>query len=120
DFRGRGWKQTKYFISSLKNLVENDGAQFMMFYIPIEAQLDLETYGQNGRMFFGETKQGTYINERLKEFAEAENILFLDLLEPFNARANEELYLNWDGHLTVSGHRVLAEELADFMDKELF
>ncbi|MCA9405428.1 MAG: hypothetical protein KC684_02740 [Candidatus Omnitrophica bacterium] len=120
DFRGRGWKQTKYFISSLKDLVENDGAQFMMFYIPIEAQLDLETYGQNGRMFFGETKQGIYINERLKEFAEAENIRFLDLLGPFNARAKEKLYLNWDGHLTISGHRVLAEELADFMDKELF
>lgn len=60
--------------------------------------------------------------DAMRELAEAQGWMFIDLLEPFqqvafeNGLAGEELlYYQYDGHWTPSGHELATEVIAEFM-----
>lgn len=108
------WGDTQRYLLALKEAVEHHQGRFVMFYVPLEGQLDLEHYGDHMRMYTT-TRVGDYFNGLLREFAQKNNILFLDLLPKFERHKREGLYLSKDGHLTVKGHQLVAEALFDHL-----
>lgn len=60
--------------------------------------------------------------DALRDVAEAEGWMFIDLLEPFQQEAYERglageelLYYQYDGHWTQAGHQLASDIIADFM-----
>ena len=62
-------------------------------------------------------------NRRLNDFLTAERIPHLDLLPVFRQAAADPntlpLHFRHDGHWTVAGHRLAAEAIHEFLQKEL-
>lgn len=109
-FRERAWGYTQQYLSALKRAVERDGARVAMFYMPTEAQLDLNTYGEHISLYITK-KMGTFFNDMLAGFSVRNVIEFHDLLPVFEQNMSKGLYLNRDGHLTEAGHAVTARSL---------
>lgn len=118
-FHKRTLSQSRHYIKGLKNIVENSGARFFLFYIPFEQQLKLEEYGIYSKQY----RQGPVnnnINHFLKEVCIDNKMNCLDLLDDFEANKNEGLYINWDGHLNERGHALVGEKVVDYiLEKEL-
>lgn len=115
DFRKRTMRDTEHYLSALKNLVEKDGAEFLFFYIPMEAQLKLDHYGEISTVFFGGLQAGRRIDDMLEEYSSMNNVRFIDLLDTFQQNARERLYFEYDGHLTPYGQSVVAMKLSEYL-----
>jgi len=115
DFRLKRLSWTEKYITALKESVEKDRKGFLMFLIPLEAQLKLKEYGYHTNLFFfGGTTH--LFNERLNQLSKEKMIDFIDMTEKFQKHAEEDLYFHWDGHLTQAGHRVVANRLVSYFD----
>jgi len=114
NFRKKAWGYTQQYLVALKKEIEKQQSQFQIFYIPMEAQLDLDHYGQHAELYV-QKHMGMYFNNLLKDFAQSHNIHFLDLLRDFEQHKNRGLYLSRDGHLTKTGHEVAAESLFNYI-----
>jgi len=108
------WANTEQYLLALKDLVENRGAQFMLVYIPLEAQLDLEEYGENSRMYF-HSQANDHMNWQLKKLSKKHRISFLDLLPAFEENKGQGLYFLFDGHLNEKGHALVAKVMLNHL-----
>ena len=109
-FREKAWGQTQKYLSALNAQADRHHARLMLFYMPMEVQLDLDHYGEHVSQYI-QQRMGTYFNDLLGGFAARNNIPFHDLLEDFESNKSEGLYLSRDGHLTPAGHQVVARSL---------
>ena len=110
EFRNRAWSNTQKYINALRDLAKNSRSKFVLFYIPMESQLKLDSYGDHTSLYLSH-HIGTYFNNLLEEFSQENNIHFLDMLPYLEKNKHERLYLNKDGHLTVKGHSIVAQTL---------
>ncbi len=108
-FRTRTWEQTRKYILAIRDLTKVNGAKFYLFYIPPVGQLKWERYNSNCCYFV--LRPNTYLNQRLAELSRQEGIAYLDLLEIFRQRSEEDLYFTKDCHLNSEGHAVVADSL---------
>lgn len=113
-FRAKAWGTTQKYLLALRDEAQRRQSQLVLFYIPIEAQLVLDRYGEHVSLYI-QKQMGTYFDDLLSSFAWEHNIRFLDLLNDFESHKNEVLYLNRDGHLTAAGHRVAARALFQYI-----
>jgi len=109
-FRSKAWGYTQKCLLALKEEVEDQGSQFLMFYMPMEVQLKLDTYGTHVSQYIQKT-MGTTYNDMLSEFSVKNGVRFLDLLDDFENNKDKGLYLSRDGHLTEAGHKVASDSL---------
>ena len=116
-FKDKLWSKTRKYIASLNNLVRDSGARFMVFYIPMEGQLLMGKYSVHVYSSAQNLPFNRDFNFLLKEFCEKEKIPYLDLQDDFQLHSEKMLYLETDGHLTKTGHRVVAYSLAEFIIK---
>ena len=114
DFRTKGWENTRKYLLAIKELAEQNGAQFFIFFIPPEAQLNLENCGLNTRLYFAK-RPNFYLNKLLKGFSNKEDINYLDLVTIFERNKTKGLYFDRDGHLTKQGNRVVSQGLFGFL-----
>jgi len=110
EFRVKAWGYTQKYLLALKKEVEAQEANMMLFYLPMEPQLELDQYGRHVSLYISK-KQGTYFNDLLDKFSRENNIRYLDLLDDFEQNKHRGLYLSKDGHLTQAGHKVVADAL---------
>jgi lysophospholipase L1-like esterase len=116
EFRNMAMQNTERYILEIRKLAEQHDAVFIALLVPPEAQLNLETYGYNTRLYFF-TKPNFYLNERLEELCSREHIFFLDLISAFEEHKAKNLYFDIDGHLTENGHKVVSEAILNFLIK---
>jgi lysophospholipase L1-like esterase len=116
EFNRRARELTERYISALKNMVEEDGAKFMAFYIPFEGQLPLENHGGDTKLYTS-YRAGFEMNHFLEEMNGRLGMNFLDLYPMFEIHRDEDLYIDWDGHLNEKGHELTARELFHYIVK---
>ena len=61
-----------------------------------------------------------YLNQKLNELSEEENIDYLDLWYTFEKNKDNELYYGKDGHTNTTGHVLIARALAEFIFKKSY
>ncbi len=110
DFSTKTLGYTKQYLLALNDLVKAKGSQFLMMYIPMEAELPLQNYSQSTRKFFGQ-QAAARMDDFLNNLAQVYKINFLDIAPIFKKHLEEKLYFNFDGHLTPRGHTLVAEAL---------
>ncbi|MBN1870399.1 MAG: SGNH/GDSL hydrolase family protein [Candidatus Omnitrophica bacterium] len=113
-FRNATWKNTRKYLLAIKSLAEEHNARLAFFYIPRMNQLGILEYGKDAPAEF-RRPANRYLNDLLSKFAQQQNIGFLDMLPAFEPNKDKGLYSKEDGHLTPEGHRLLAEELSEFV-----
>ena len=109
-FREKALGYTQKCLLALKEEVESRGAEFRMVYMPMEVQLELDSYGEHVSLYI-QKHMGTYFNGLLDDFSRSNDIRFLDLLGDFENNKARGLYFSRDGHLTEAGHEVASEVL---------
>jgi hypothetical protein len=112
------WRVTEGLIAEMRNEVRQKGAQFVLVTLSSAIQVyPNEVVRQNFMTKLG-IKTVFYPNLRLKDFAQRENIEFVDLAEPMQAYADRnKVFLHGfgsdlgNGHWNATGHRLAAELL---------
>jgi hypothetical protein len=112
------WRVTEGLIAEMRNEVRQKGAQFVLVTLSNAIQVyPNEVVRQNFMKQLG-IKTMFYPNLRLKDFAQRENLEFVDLAEPMQAYADRnKVFLHGfggdlgNGHWNANGHRLAAELL---------
>ncbi len=117
NFRNKAWSNTKKYILAIRNLAREKEAQFLMFYIPPEGQLNLKSHRFHEHKLYFPYPTNYYLNEKLEELSEAEKIGYLDLTILFEKNKNNDLYYHKDGHTNEVGHGLIAKGLFNHLVK---
>ncbi len=115
EYLKKAWAQSFFYMSSLIETVHQANIPIIYFYIPMEGQLDLESYGDNSYQYYSGKRASLAINEKLAQFFRKEDVPFWDMLETLQQNSSQKLYFSIDGHLTTQGHNVLADGLLGYL-----
>ncbi|MEO1257494.1 MAG: SGNH/GDSL hydrolase family protein [Bacteroidota bacterium] len=101
---------TEKYILKLKEEVEEASGKYILSAVPSK-------YRHIGAV---ETEQAEFA-QKVEEWAFENNILYIDLVEPFKnaASKNEELFYKKDIHFNLAGHEVVAKTILEFFDEEI-
>ena len=122
DSWNEAWDITKQLIKATRDASEGSGAEFLLVSYPAIRQTIPEVVAEYTDLHKGE---GIIIDVELpetilKEFAVMENLNFLSLLEIFKSKENvAELYIPNDGHLSQTGHILVAESIYEYLNNKL-
>ncbi|MCK5082787.1 MAG: SGNH/GDSL hydrolase family protein, partial [Candidatus Omnitrophica bacterium] len=116
-FVGVAWQNTKRYLLAIKGLAEERNAKVVFLYIPLRNQMGILDSGADVPLEF-RRPASTYLNELLEKFSQREEVGFLDMLPVFEANKDEELYYINGGTLTPKGHRLVAQELFEFLNAQ--
>ena len=108
--RESAWQLSFALIREMRDVARQGGADFLLLGIPDQVQIE------DGTSVAGAGHYLREVPERLREFAQAEGIAFLDLVPPLRAaRAQdaEPYFYRFDRHWNALGHRRAAEALRD-------
>ena len=119
------WQLTEAIIARLRDEVAQRGAKLVVVIIgapeqvyPAQWQRALAAYPA----LAGVSLDADAPNRRLDEFLTTQNIPHLDLLPIFRQAAAQPstppLHFRHDGHWTVTGHRLAAQAISDFLTSQ--
>ena len=108
EYLAKAWQQSFFYMTSLIEQVRKDNKPIVYFYIPMEGQLDLESYGDNSYQYYSGKRASLELNKKLAQFFKRQKVPFWDMLDVLQAQSSRDLYLSIDGHLTAEGHNALA------------
>ncbi len=118
------WNITEALIMKINTESKENGGQFLLISIPDRAQVHKEYWNENLNTY-PEMKNLEWDLDKpekiLRKFSEDNNIIYLQLLQPFRDhvnRTNEKLYGHHDGHWNAKGHYLAAELIFDKIIKE--
>jgi hypothetical protein len=114
-----GWDLTRQALLKTESEVKAAGAQFVVVIIPPK---ELVYWDVLRKRLADPTAYNLAEPIRmLVTLCQAENLLCLDLTPTFidHTRAGEELYFRQDAHLNAAGHRLAAELIAAYLDKQV-
>ncbi|HLC45964.1 MAG TPA: SGNH/GDSL hydrolase family protein [archaeon] len=110
-----GWGVAFEKILAIKREAEGNGSVFVLSYVPAPFEIE----GQYPHEFSREDLEKASFEKpflKLKEFAEANNVLFLDARTEFvslvESRSPESFYFPGDGHFNEEGHELYAQVLS--------
>lgn len=106
-------------ILRIRDLLKEKNVPMYLVYVPNGHEVDKNEW-TTGRvvMKLSEDNYPTRLNDSLKEFANQNEIPFLDLTDGFKLYLKDHqpgLYYKYDGHLTPLGDRVASELLYNFL-----
>jgi len=110
-----GWQITRDALSRAQELTRRRGVRLVVVVIPFKAQtywhLVRERHPPEGL----EEVDVDWISDLVREFCEGRGIEVVDMTPVFRRRALEgqQLYFQYDDHITAQGHRAIAETLAE-------
>lgn len=114
------WGKTAAILGELAHAAETRGARLLVVHIPSRMEVDDETW-RLSRQLYGWDEAGWdrgRVAQRLKDVGAQAGISVLDLTEPLrlaSKRWQDKPYFTYDGHWTVSGHRIAADEVRRFL-----
>lgn len=120
------WQVTEAILKRLKDEVESRGARLAVVIVAAPEQVYPEQWQRllaaNPTLSTGNMDVEAP-NKRLNAFLDKEKIPHLDLLPVFRQAAvqpnSPPLHFRHDGHWTIAGHRLAAEAISDFLQREL-
>jgi len=105
-------------ILEMASLAMQAGSQFHVVIIPLPPQVNKDEWA-TGKRIFGYARDSIVreriYQDRLLEFLAKNNINAIDLLPEFekNSQDGRRMYLDFDGHFSTDGNRVVAAVLED-------
>jgi hypothetical protein len=118
------WQKTLEAFSNIKKMAEGIGAKTILLYLPSRGYMYYEKV--NGKKLH-ENNNEKLESQLLKKFTEKAGIMYIDpserILQYVNSiKNNEEVtlypYLEIDGHLSPVGHKLIAEEISNFLKSQ--
>lgn|GEM_PF-976234 len=117
------WLVTKRLILAIRDMARTNGAQFVLFTVPMKMQVDDALRRKVERLHPNLKFDMDKINRELDRFCHDEHLRCLDLLPPFRkayVEGRRPLYHTFDDHWNTQGHELAATLVADYLEKELF
>ena len=112
DYEKKMIDTTQKLLLEFKKLAEKEEKEHLVLILPSAAQVYLD----ESEGFYPEK-----INKTLKKYFELHRINYIDLLPDLKNRhkmnSEEPLYFPIDGHPNENFHRIVAEKLADYLNK---
>jgi lysophospholipase L1-like esterase len=127
NFSERDYHRISHTLSEMKNLASSHGYKFATVIFPFEMQLDQERLDRISALLNVRFKPSILDGAPqalIRRFSRGMNIPVLDLLPAFKAKKNNDLFvsssinIDWF-HLNPSGHRLAAQEIAEFITEEV-
>lgn len=114
EFWMKAWNTTERVIQRFKDEVERDGRQFVIVIMPSRFEIHPEYWETIKKQHAIEgTVDLEFPRRQIMDIAARLKIKTIDLYPAMKeAGKMERLYLRRDGHLTVAGHKVVAEEIS--------
>mgnify|MGYP000870010825 CR=1 FL=1 len=110
------WRKHEANLLEFKAYADSLGASLIFVIIPEMQQI-------YGRFEPGNKTEGGYYNTRLRGLFESNGIKYLDLLPAFRKYAGEHpedrLFWEKDRHTSLSGNKVIAREICEYLKKAL-
>jgi lysophospholipase L1-like esterase len=126
DFVTEGWMEAKKNILELRKEIIKNNAKFAFLIIPAVQQVEkylwqelIDSESDKKNLKWDLDKP----NKEMSAFLIQNNIPYLDVLKHFrevNTNARKRLYLKFDRHLNLYGHKVISDKLADWFWKEIY
>jgi hypothetical protein len=111
----RVWAITRALLKRMNTETQEHGGHFLVFYAPSRVELSPEEWSQSN---IPDTYAADVVLRHLTEICNAEGIPLLDPTERFReARKNGPLSYAHDVHWTKAGHRVAADLLMEYIQK---
>lgn len=114
------WLVTRRLIVAMKNLLDEQGVEFLVVSVPLKLQVDGHFRRRYRDMHPNLKLDVTKINGLLRSFCVEEGIAFLDLLPAFKMafeEDNRQLFLKFDSHWNAMGHETAAAEIAKYLER---
>jgi len=107
------------YLKKFSDEVKKQGARLILFLIPTREQVEIGSFQEAINAFRIQPSELDIFkpNKLLRRLADELGLTFIDMLDAFRAAPNK-IYFNYDEHLTISGHAVLAAELSKAMPTE--
>ncbi len=113
------WKLSWHYLLGIQNLSYKTNASMAMVVIPHSMQVSVDEWKEGKLALNYEAPTvitSTMMQDGFQKFADARGIPMLDLLPRLREAAKKELlYLPYDGHWNIQGHKVAAEEITKFL-----
>jgi hypothetical protein len=120
------WALTGALIARMRDRVEADGGEFILFYVPSKAALSAEVWSATVELYGLDPSawSARADRERLHDICERLSLECLDPLERFRREAAalgslDALYFEIDGHWTAGGHELAASVLYERLAQAL-
>jgi hypothetical protein len=109
-----------HYLNAIETTAAATGARVIVMAIPQMGQFDEFVRARTMADFrFSDTEvDWTRPQRELHAQADALRLPVLDLLDPFQSRADRaQLYLRQDTHFATPGHQFVAQELSSYLDR---
>jgi len=118
DYFRQAWSRTEQHLEELRQAVRADGARLAIVAIPDAAQVEPEALEFDALLGYEVDHAWLHSECRtqraLQTWAESRGVSFLDLTDSLRA-SPETCYYPRDQHFTAAGHRLAADEMAEFL-----
>ena len=118
----KAWKITETLILQLRNLVQQQGAQFGVFIIPDRRAVETSDWDTTVGFYpFMKGRDPLEPGDRITTFLESQDIPTLNLTYTLRgwllSHPNEQAYYRGDGHYNADGHAVTAQRLVFWLQE---
>ncbi len=122
DLYERAWAITERILQRLRQEVEVEGAELIVFSVPSVGVTAIDRVQNSASQTLGRCAGEKVMKSRLVEVTERLGITFFDLFPHFNRATHDDsstLFHLADNHWNAEGHRVAAEALTDIVRSTL-
>jgi lysophospholipase L1-like esterase len=114
------WDFNKKMLLAINDLAIKNNAKLIIIIIPERKQVNDRLWEQYSIIIGEEKLDRTKPNDIVKEFGEQNNITVIDLYDTFHEKNKKmPLYLRVDGHINPQGHKVIAEEIYEYLEDSI-
>jgi len=114
------WKRTFHYISLINELCKKNDITFILTLYPYGVQVSADEWSL-GRHLFGFSSDAVHSDapqQKVKQFAEENGIMYVEMLDSFKESDTFPLYFAYDGHINRDGHALAAEVLYSSLVEE--
>lgn len=114
------WNRTFHYLSLINELCKENGITFILTLYPYGVQVSPEEWNL-GRHMFGFAPDAVHSDapqQKVKKYAEENGIMYVEMLDSFQASDTFPLYFPYDGHINRDGHTLAAEVLYSSLVEE--
>ncbi|MBF0486103.1 MAG: SGNH/GDSL hydrolase family protein [Candidatus Omnitrophica bacterium] len=111
----QNWQRTEKYLTKIRDMLRARGIPLVIAMYPHGIYVDGDQWGK-GRLTWGFEADRRYDDylpfEMVRDYANRNNIPFINTLDAFLRAPKDKYFFDWDGHMTTAGNRIVAEELA--------
>jgi len=114
------WERTFHYISLINELCKNNDITFILTLYPYGVQVSADEWSL-GRHLFGFSSHTVHSDapqQKVKQFAEENGIMYVEMLDSFQESDTFPLYFAYDGHINREGHKLAADVLFNTLVQE--